>query len=272
MQVQTFDTKYGADKYLMLEAEQLPAIVTQQAHELRRRNTWGDWSGDSFLSFQRKVATGDESLVAESESMLSKLEDQIPHSKGWRVMDDVVGALPNVPAMLAGVPQSMRRRERTRKDNAPLTIYMDLTSSGGISSRAIQQRGITLLALTRVLVEHRAVTLWVGASLGSSRLSGTCAWRVDTAPMDLARAAYHIGATAMSRGFGYGMCQSVMTTHGGWPFDNYDLHCRTAQERLAAVFPGTEIKYIPPIYLNDALTADPVGWVKRVLNITEQED
>lgn len=272
MNVQTFDWRGNRDSYLMLSADDLPRIVAEEESSLKSYFK-GSWVGESsFNDFKRKATIGDPGLVAASEAMLQRIEDQVPMSRAWRNLDDVVGAIPNIPAFLAGHPQCMRRRERTRKDTAPLCIYMDLTSSGGISAKHIAQRGITLLALTRVLVEHRPVELWVGASLGHDGASGTTAWRIDTAPLDLARAAYHISATAMSRTFGYQMCRVKCSVGGNWPFANYTLHCDTAERRLAAVLPGREIMYIPPIYLGDSMTADPVGWVKRVLNLHVEGD
>ena len=258
--------KLGRDDYILLENGDLMDYVAKFAGKLKSKiREAGSWVGSSYEDFMKKVATGDESLVASSEALLSKIEDQVPMSRGWRNVDDVVGAVPNVPAFLAGHPQCMRRRERTMRETAPLAIYMDLTSSAGISESDVQKRGVALLALTRLLVEHRPVELWVGTSLGGTGRSGTVAWRIDTAPMDLARAAFHISATVMSRGFGYCICQEVMDTGGSWPWGSHSRHCETAKARLAEAFPGQDLLYLPPILLGDELTRDPVGWVKRTM-------
>ena len=254
-------TPHGSDGYLFMEAGEILGVAREQNMDASL-----DWSGDTRETFLRKVELGDESMVAESEKFLAMIEDQVPMSRGWRNVDDVVGAVPNVPAFLAGHPQHMRRRERTMRNTAPLAIYMDLTSSGDISERDVCKRGVVLLALTRMLVEHRAVELWVGASLGMAGRAGTVAWRVDTAPLDLARSGYHVAATAMSRMFGYHMCRKTFATSGGWPFDNYDLHRRTALTRMQAVLGnGGELMYVPPIYMSDPMTRDPVGWLKGVM-------
>jgi hypothetical protein len=257
----------GKDQYLLLEGGELNEYNRIHASDLSHKiGEDSYWYGTTYNQFAQKVETGDESLVAESETFLSQIEDQVPMSRGWRNVDDVVGAVPNVPAFLAGHPQCMRRRERTMRDTAPLAIYMDLTSSGGISASAVQKRGIVLLALTRMLVEHRPVELWVGTSLGGPGKAGTVAWRIDTAPLDLARAAFHISATVMARGFGYCLCQKLFNTGGGWPFASHSVHCNTAKARLSQVFAGQELLYIPPIYVTDELVSDPVGWIKRTLD------
>jgi len=270
------DTEWGKDKYLLLQAGELRSTVEKYDSTLRNKISGSEgWAGASYDSFKQRIETGDNSLVEESDKFLALIEDQVPMSRGWRNIDDVVGALPNVPAFLAGHPQCMRRRVRTMKDSAPLAIYMDLTSSAGISAYDVQKRGIVLLALVRLLVEHRPVELWVGAGLGNygGKTAGTVAWRVDTAPLDLARAAFHISATVMSRGFGYGLARAVLGTDGCWPFHNYDLHCKTAAQRLQAVFPGQELLYVLPIHLRDEMTTDPVGWLKRTMaRYTGQEE
>lgn len=260
----------GKDRYVFLEASEMLDLCIE--HSARISEYAGAWTGQSMAQLQQNIVTGDTSMVQESDDFLNQIEDLVPMSKGWRNVDDVVGAIPNVPAFLAGHPQHMRRRERTARDNAPLAIYMDLTSSGGIDARKVQRRGIVLMALTRMLVEHRPVELWVGASLGNyggwgrgTGLSGTVAWRIDTTPLDLARAAYHIGSTAMSRMFGYGLNHAINQTAGSWPFGNYEKHCATAEKRLKAVMDWGDVMYVPPVYLNDPLTTDPVGWLKRVM-------
>lgn len=255
------NTKWGLDQYAFLEASEIVGLMKKYP----KAREGGSWHGDSSEVLQRKAETGDYGLVEESNLFLEQIEDQVPMSRGWRNVDDVVGAIPNVPAYLAGHPQHMRRRERAARDNAPLTIYMDLTSSAMIEAKQVQKRGIVLLALARMLVEHRPVELWVGTSKGAHGVSGTVAWRIDTAPLDLARASYHIGAAAMARGFGYGLDDSIHKTGGKWPFGNYNHENNQALERLRAVVDWGEVLYIPPIHYSDPLTTNPVAWLKRTM-------
>jgi len=264
MRKEVVQIKHGLDQYMFIEAGEIPGLIDK--HNIKA----GSWHGDSTEEFRKKALLGDNSLVAVSEKFLSQIEDQVPTSRGWRNIDDVVGSVPNIPAFLAGHPQHMRRRVRVAKETAPLSIYMDLTSSAAIDAATVTKRGVVLLALTRLLVEHRPVELWVGTSKGvgwGGAKSGTVAWRIDTAPLDLARAAYHIGASAMARGFGYGVDNAVHKTGGHWPFGDYALHCRTAKERLAAVMGNTEILYIPPIHVADDMVRKPVEWLKRTMAI-----
>jgi hypothetical protein len=251
------------DDFLLCdEPSELVTAFEQFGAEHRSGSSWQGNVGTA--ESLRRAQSGDFSLVAESDALVAKLEDQIIRTKKWRNIDDVVGSLPNVPAYLAGVPQSMRRRTREDRDDAPITVFVDLTSSAGIGSREVMLRGTTVLAFARLLTEHRAVTLWAGVALGGPS-SSTVAWRIDTAPMDLARAAHLLCSTSMSRGVGYALATAFgQNIRGSWPFSNFDLHKHTAQERLQAVF-ATELCYVPPIYLTDPLVSDPLGWIKREL-------
>lgn len=250
----------GGNHYALMTASEICDVARGNMKWMRHQENIQYGNGavrtEKFLEL---ASTGDYSLVEQSEKMLSLIEDQVPVSRGWRNVDDVVGAVPNVPAFLAGHPQCMRRRMRTMKESAPLTIFMNLTSSMSISQDKILKRGIVLLALTRLLVEHRAVELWVGSSL-SDRTSEiyTAAWRIDTAPLDLARAAYHISSVAMSRLFGYATCEQLIDKHiGGHGHQNPD--------ELKRVAGWNDLLYIPSIMNNDPMVDNPVGWIKNVM-------
>lgn len=221
--------------------------------------------------FEHDVALGNENYVERSESFLNSIEDQMPLSLGWRTVDDVVGGVPNVPAYLAGHPQHMRRRTRMNKENAPISIFMDLGSSMSIPSEKILKRGIVLLALVRMLAVHRSVELWVGSCLSDGWQTGTCAWRIDTAPMDLARAAYHIADVNMSRMFAYAMCEQLVNKHLSDRPARMDSHL----ELLKNVAGWNNILLLPSIGYNDPMLDNPVGWLRRVMskyvNVEENE-
>jgi hypothetical protein len=258
------ETLDGYHNYCFMSAEEISTVA--RSH----RGLMTAQSRDHRLGierFDRLVELGDNDYVERSEKFLAEIEDQVPMSRGWRNVDDVVGAVPNVSAYLAGHPQCMRRRERVSRENAPLTIFMDLTSSYSIPASHVLQRGIVLLALARQLVEHRPVELWVGTVLDDTEHlrhnSGVAAWRVDTAPIDLARAAFHIADVTMSRIFGYAVCIEMAGCHivGSLSYDR-ELHKRHLQQLI-----GTgELLFIPGIHLNDPMVTDPVGWVREILS------
>jgi hypothetical protein len=249
----------GRNYYCFMEASEIVPLANENRRwmdhqqDIQRRNGTRPHS-----QFCEMASTGDYSLVEESEKFLRQIEDQVPVSRGWRNIDDVVGAIPNIPAFLAGHPQCMRRRERTMKDNAPLAIFMDLASSMGIDQKKILKRGIVLLALVRQLVEHRPVELWVGTSMGDGGMTSTAAWRIDTTPLDLARAAFHICDVSMSRLFGYATCEMLVNKHIGG-FGHRDI------KQVKEVAGWHEVLHVPAIHYTDPMVEDPVGWLKRTL-------
>lgn len=263
----------GNDHYMLLDVSEIGALAEKHVGWMSRQISEHNLP-TPVGEFVRRVSVGDESLVEKSDDFLRKIEDQVPMSKGWRNVDDVVGAIPNVPSYLAGHPQCMRRRERVARDNAPLTIFMDLTSSYSISQHDVLMRGVVLLALTRLLVEHRAVELWVGTSMADRWLqngvSGTVAWRIDTTPLDLARSAYHVCSPSMSRMFGYGVANAMVDRHlVGYLNDFYDRRV----DGLKQVAGWQEILLIPRISIYDPMVQDPVGWIRRVMQqYVPQED
>jgi hypothetical protein len=258
---QSYQTLWGPDHYVLLETDELRSMSTQVSGN-RQRDAW---TGGSFHDLVRCIDQGDMSLVQRSDQILNQLEDQVPVSRGWRNIDDVVGSVPNVPAFLAGHPQHMRRRHRVARDSAPLTLFLDLTSSAGINHKDVMQRGIVMLALTRLLVEHRPVTLWAGIAQDVGSGAGTVAWRIETTPIDLARAAYYISSPNMARRFGYGLNKVFNKSGGHWPFRSCELQIKTGKQRLEKVF-GTEVLFVPPIYLTDPMIKDPVSWLKGVMS------
>ena len=266
MRTFTVEASRGPAHWVTMDAGEIPEVLAK--YESRREISRFDsaWCGGTLEELRRCAVLGDERLVAEADRFLSEIEDQVPMSRGWRNVDDVVGAVPNVPAFLAGHPQHMRRRERVARDNAPLTLFLDLTSSAIIDAATVQRRAVVMLALVRLLVEHRSVSLWagVGQDVGMCG-AGYVAWKIDTAPLDLARAAYHIGSTQMARRFGYGVNGIVNRSGGHWPHHDAS-HTKTHGERdLRAVF-ETEMLVIPALQFNDKSVRDPVNWLKETMS------
>jgi hypothetical protein len=226
----------------------------------------GDWyGGEGREGALRKLTLGDNALVGASEGLLESFQDCLPSTPRFRNVEDVVGALPNVPAFLAGAPQSMRRKQRAVSESAPISVITDVTSSAAISASDLLKRGAALLAFVRVLSAHRAVTLWCGIGLdGKGGGSSMVLWRIDTAPLDLARAAHLLSAPSVSRGLGYGLSYKLHGGRGGWPFGSHERQAKTGQERLQAVL-GEQVHFIPPLFVKDELIKAPVSWLQREL-------
>lgn len=103
--------------------------------------------------------------------------------------------------------------------------------------------------------------------LGAERRAHYVAVRLDTAPLDLARAAHVLTSTMVARGIGYGLVHEVLgSSDGDWPYANVDKQ----RKHGAAIFkrvanPGSDVLFIPPAHVQDALIKTPVAWIKDML-------
>lgn len=238
------------------------------------RSPW--LGGSSFNEARARVLTGDLSAVAESEAMLSALEAQCEMPSASRAfVADIVGACPNVPAYIAGQPLSMRRRARTTDDCAPLTIVVDLASSGGIGADTVKKRGVAVLALVRAISARRPIELWAGCSLdavnpetGSGCDGSHVYFRIDTAPLDLARAAFLLTHPAVPRALVYAYARAKFKAPLRWSYGTaskkpkIDPHMPAI---LGRVFTGDALM-IPSIHLHDRSITAPVDWIKEHLH------
>lgn len=187
----------------------------------------GSYFGGSFaggISRQQATVmlrTGDLSMVPESDKHLAKLEAIAGfEARQFRTFDDVAGGVPNVPAVLANQPLFMRQRRRIESQQAPLTVYVDLVSSAGIKAEDMAKRGAAVLALVRILASKRPVNLWAGCTSGLNRdgstdLSGIV-YPIDTAPLDLARAAHILTNQSVPVAIGLKSSSVNLAAHHGY--------------------------------------------------------
>lgn len=149
----------------------------------------------SLSRVTRRLTMGDDAAAQAAERLLSKIEAETAYGEGMAMGRAVAGAVPDVAAFLAGSPLAMRRRV-PRETVAPLTIVVESFLSGTVETPARLRRAAAILALLRrlAMVGH-AVDLWV-AHTTSPRggPTGTCVVKVNTKPLDLARAAYALTA------------------------------------------------------------------------------
>jgi hypothetical protein len=229
----------------------------------------GDWYGGmSFDQSLTAVRQGDTSSVAASEAMLSRLEDMVFVSTGYVVRNDVVGFLPDIPSFIAGTPMAMLNRDQVVQDTAPLSVIVDLTSSGGISASDVRQRGMAILALVRLLANIRPVELHVMIGLGdhSGTYGAFVAVKIDTTPLDLSRGAHMLTHPSVSRALGYGVAHHHLGAGGHWPYNDVELQRKHGAQIMSRVLhPASDVLWMPPVYATDKSIKDPVTWVREML-------
>lgn len=263
MTPQTIETLKGQTMFCLFDGtSELVAFARQHKayHSGRRNSFWDDMSGSDCLDC---VQNGDLSRVAESDKFLEQFESQALPSATHEIIANVVGGIPHIPNYLAGVPESMRYRRKSNAESAPLAIIVDLTSSAGIKSDDIRKRGVALLAFTRAISAKRPVELWAVAGLGGDGATKAywAGCRLDTAPMDLARACPTLASTAFPRNVLYRICRHH-GSNGKWPYNGGALNAETTEKVFRPAMPHVaDMLCVPGVYLTDPLIRNPVKWI-----------
>jgi hypothetical protein len=211
--------------------------------------------------------TGDIKLVEKSDKLLSQFERFSFDAplKAWQ--RDVAGQRPDVPAFIAGHPAAMRRRVRLVSQAAPLAVLVDLTMSAGVSNSDIERRGAAILALCRILAGRRPVELWAGCMTDANG-KDACAMfaRIDTAPLDLARAAFAMVGPAFPRQMLYSLARGAHGFQGHWPFSNHNVGRQYFADIMRPALPHVgEVLAIPAIHISDDISQNPEKWIAETL-------
>jgi hypothetical protein len=251
-----------------------PGDMARAAMDCGKLKQGTNWDGGLSPEEAVKRATfGDMARVSASEALLSKMEKYAFESnkRTWR--NDLAGGCPDVPAFIAGQPLSMRRRTIVESDSAPLAIIVDLTASEGIPAEIMERRGAAILALVRVLSTRRPVELWAGSFLqGGPAGMDACAFfaRIDTAPLDLARAAHVLSSQSMPRQIGFALGYALGGFQGRWPYVNDKVSRPLMKDIFLPAMPHvTDALCVPGAHLNDPMSKNPEAWLEETLNALE---
>ena len=214
-----------------------------------------------------KMQHGDMSLVPAADAYLREMEAHVFVSRAYRTIDDVVGSFPNVPNVLAGVPCAMRRRVRVAKETAPLVVITEQAPSGSITSEQMARRGAAVLALVQLLANKRPVELWGTVTLGDTNQFNSILYRIETAPLDLARAAFMLCDDDVTRVVGYQLIQQRFSeTAGGFAYGAEHLERKYAAQAFGrAIDASAQVLYVSFMHSTDKALNNPIAWIKTNL-------
>lgn len=246
---------------------------TEQQHIDRQRlgsNWTGNKSWDLSLS---QVRDGDLSGVAQSDKYMDAIETQGFVSLAWQETMDVVGGIANVPAYLAGYPLTMRRMERVANERGPLAVFCSLELSADIKVDTMRKRGAAVLALVRALSALRPVELFACCSIGESGWASHALIKIDTAPLDLARAAHVLTCPSVTRGLCYAMLADLGNKelgksgwNGHWAYGNHEAYRRTVRDNFISVAsPSAEALLLPAAHSSDPCVKEPIAWLNKMI-------
>jgi len=240
--------------------------------ECRESNSWtGKQSFEDCVSYTRK---GDLSHVEKSDKLLARFESLAPMRGAWARMAHVTGSSPIVTNAIIGHPLSMRRRVRIASESAPLSIVVDLVSSGAFEAEILRKRGAIILALVRALSALRPVELIVGgaalaADVKDNDHAASHVWmKLDTSPLDLARAAHVFGSPAFARGLLYSVISEQVKSDGGflrWPYGDYNFWRKNMRPVLSRFLGNDDMLCVAAPHSSDGLMKNPEAWFDDTL-------
>lgn len=174
------------------------AATARRASDLK--DAPSHWAGADFVTACARAESGDLDRVVASDAMLEKVESLLDMSSLRAVTRPAVaGGVPCVPAYLAGSPIAMRVRKRVTHDRGEVVLFVDAWTSAGASADQIARRGAAVLALARALSSVRPVRVVSFAASGSDNRQFLYSLPLDSAPLDLARAAWVFSAPEFTR-------------------------------------------------------------------------
>lgn len=123
------------------------------------------WAGGSWDDAVRYALDGDLSQVKTAEELVDSLDSEI-ETDGTRPiwMPSVVGALPLVPAYLAGTPEAMLAKTDVPDVRGDVEIWANTTVSSKCSNADMVRHGVVILAFAMALSRVRNVRLVIYSS------------------------------------------------------------------------------------------------------------
>ena len=164
------------------------------------------WSGATVTQAKKLLQHGDTSQVARAERLQETFSNEYEiESPRLEMASDVVGAFPNVPAMLANVPENMMRPIATPSHGGEIVICAEQFISVSFNKSEYERRGAALLALVQYLQAIRPVRLVVLSSMARDRMDKDAILTLvdlPANPLDIARAGFLLSHVAAFRIFG----------------------------------------------------------------------
>lgn len=139
-----------------------------------------------------------------------------------RVVNDIVGYTPNVPAAVIGLPQSMIRSDNEPKKSKVVEILYSPDANYMVSEKTIEKAGIAVLSLINNLEKSGyRVALKIGFFVadmdGGERTIATVKVKDWRQPIDLKKIAFPICNASMLRRIGFRWLETCKgLTKSGW--------------------------------------------------------
>lgn len=255
-------------------------LKRQRQNVFHTARMWGPTStlGQSFGGAMRSLIYGaNPDVIEKSNKIIERVQESVPSIGLPTFTSTVCGFMPNVPAVIAGTPNSMFTRDMSEIEgyNAPLRIFIETSTSGGITDEDYKQLGISILAFALYMqtirpIELTLVTAGSKYSYSHGNISTVITVKIPTNPLDLSTAAFMLTDISWDRRLAFTAFNAMTGINDGvvgWPFDSipgnrvYEAAMKKAigAEPNDLYFTGTHLS-------NTKATYDPVGWVKDMID------
>lgn len=224
-------------------------------------------SGESSSQALQLVRLGDDKRVEAAQAICDQFQNDIDLGQSWPQWEvDVCGSYPNVPNYLAGVPETMWRKQVVHSDRAPIVIWVCVTSSGGCDAEDLEKRGIAIQALAMALSVTRQVQIRIFSGLGGPRLDHIMSVDLPS-PAVLSQAAFMLASQSFSRGLTYRFLEVATGSGGSWPrsVGHGDYAQRVADWKKLLPIADVDLVF-PHVFFNDPDYINPIAYCKGIFD------
>lgn len=220
------------------------------------------------------ATVGDTTMVKATQEMIDRFEINTAVDRVFKSQPGFVGAV-NVGAYLSGSPTCMRARQRVDSVARHINVYVNVSTSGGVTVQTGLRRGAAIIGLLDALQK-------AGLGLTIHIISEFDTYREMTkgdgdqyhlitleTPVDLSVATFALAHPAFDRCVTMPMADTIGGFPGGWPRSHNKLggsYSPAYREFLSKTLEmGPRDIYIPAAYSSDELTKNPEEWVRQTI-------
>lgn len=188
----------------MSGTRELSAVTERSQFAAAYHKRVGDdtkWAGGTEAQYHDKSRNGDVSFARRAEKYVDDYAN-LAIKDYERILDyNLISGQLDYQAAMGGDPMCMYGQSIVETDTAPVHIYIDMWTSSTVPAKAMEMRGIAVLALTLSLSAYRPVMTKIvtGLQYTPTHTNSIQVITVPTTPMDLSVASWMLGSPMMFR-------------------------------------------------------------------------
>lgn len=159
------------------------------------------WAGGTMEQYHIASALGDTRYVAAADAYVDKFANVALEGAALDLEYNTQVGILDYQAALAGDAACLFGPTHVENDRAPIYVFVDMWTSSTVHPRAMEMRGIAVLALARALSTFRPVLVHITTGMRHSRARQDVIVKlpVPTSPMDTSLASWMLGSPQVFR-------------------------------------------------------------------------